>query len=107
MLTAAHCFRDADSGFEVQASDVFLVIGLSDILSFGGYQVVFISERHDVQRNVSQIIIHPDYTNISISDRKDIALLRMNLLVPTPRIRLASPDIGLNISNLVTKQRLW
>ncbi|XP_071590392.1 acrosin-like [Heliangelus exortis] len=86
VLTAAHCFDQAGPG-----TLWYVLLGATQLSRPG---------RHAEVRNVSQILIHQDYHNISMSN--DIALLELDRPVQcSPYIQLACvPDGSVSLSRL-------
>ena len=84
VLTAAHCLVD-DFGNHRHAAGMVVVLGTTDLTG----------EMHE-RREVTNVIVHPDYNYLDVAEGSDIALLELAIQSEQPTMALYSgkPDVG-------------
>ena len=81
VLTAGHCVVDHNTGQVIQPQSIHAVIGRTNLADSGG-QVI----------NAKQIILHPDYNNLTLDN--DLALIELAAAASYPSIQLIGPSFS-------------
>lgn len=101
VLTAAHCVQDKGQTIPLEASDIILLVGR--------HNISMRAERGSTTREVSEILLHPDWDHTSIKFDADVAILVMTTAVtfshviqPVCLIRGAG-NLGISVGTVVSR----